>query len=197
MAAEPAPKVLVIDDEPVIIEMIREMLELLGYTAIATTQWTEVIDAAEHEHPQLMLLDLNMPTIDGISLLRFLREQGHTFPVVVVSGYIDAEMRKRLIPFGVVAFVDKPFEVRILSKVVYAALASVAHPEIGCQTDGASPSGQDARDDSSEQVPGPQPEDPFDPQGATVPEVSRVNPGVLVPRKSSRHKRARDGPPSE
>ena len=133
MAANSPKKVLIIDDELEIVEMIQSLLDMRGYQPFATTQWTEAVDVAEHEKPDLMLLDLNMPTIDGVSLLRFLREQDYTFPVVVVSGYIDEEIRDSLKPFGVVAFVDKPFEINHLSDVVSNAIDEHAVADVSTE----------------------------------------------------------------
>lgn len=180
MAANPTPKVLIIDDEPGIVEMIQSLLDMHGYESVATTQWTEAVDAAEHECPNLMLLDLNMPTIDGVSLLKFFREQGYTFPVVVVSGYIDEDIRDSLRPYGVVDFVDKPFEIRHLSSVVATVLASQV------SSDG------DALEEPS---PLPSSESPSFPTIEPAPEPSlpleSLPQGVLAPRKEPRRRRER------
>ncbi|MFT5365910.1 MAG: CheY-like chemotaxis protein [Candidatus Latescibacterota bacterium] len=175
MAANPIQKILVIDDEPEIVEMIQNLLDMRGYESIATTEWTKAVDAAEHERPDLMLLDLNMPTIDGVSLLRFLREQGYTFPVVVVSGYIDDEIRASLIPLGVVGFVDKPFGIKHLSTVISTILSNQIPPEAQSPEDVPTTSQSPASESSSE----------------PPPLVNQHNPGVLSPRREGRGNRAR------
>lgn len=194
MAANPTQKVLVIDDESEIVEMIQNLLEMRGYESIATTQWTGVIDAAEHEEPDLMLLDLNMPTIDGVSLLKFLREQGYTFPVVVVSGYIDDEIRANLRPYGVVDFVDKPFEIKHLSDVVARAISihtSAGEHILGdVSALGENLVSETLRSESSdleqsvvEKTPASEP---------NVPQTTDLhNPGVLSPRRTHRRNRER------
>ncbi|MGA1195338.1 MAG: response regulator [Candidatus Latescibacterota bacterium] len=181
MAVNPTPKVLIIDDEPGIVEMIQSLLDMHGYESVATTQWTEALDAAEHETPNLMLLDLNMPTIDGVSLLKFFREQGYTFPVVVVSGFIDEEIRDSLRPYGVVDFVDKPFEIRHLSTVIAAVLAS----QVPADTDVL----EEIPPLASSELPAvptiePSPEPPPLP-------LENLPQGVLAPRKESRRRRER------
>jgi len=179
MAISPTPKILIIDDEPGIVEMIQGLLDMHGYDSVATTQWTEAVDAAEHETPNLMLLDLNMPTIDGVSLLKFFREQGYTFPVVVVSGYIDDEIRDSLKPYGVVDFVDKPFEIRHLSTVIAAVLASQV-PSDGdvLEEPALLPSSESPAILAPEPPPIPEPSLPLE----NLPQ------GVLAPRKESRRR---------
>ena len=181
MAVNPTPKVLIIDDEPGIVEMIQGLLDMHGYESVATTQWTEALDAAEHECPNLMLLDLNMPTIDGVSLLKFFREQGYTFPVVVVSGFIDEDIRDNLRPYGVVDFVDKPFEIQHLSTVI----ATVLTPQVPSEADVLE---EPAPLVSSEPPPPPSPEPP------SLPLVDLPQ-GVLSPRKAPRRRERTMVPP--
>lgn len=176
MAEDPPKKVLIIDDEPDIVEMIQGLLTLNGYVPLATTQWTEAVDAAEHENPDLMLLDLNMPTIDGMSLLRFLREQNYTFPVVVVSGYIDDEIRTELSPLGVVDFVDKPFEIKNLSNIISRILTDAS------ESNDVSVSPESAPAESTPPEPAPASESDA---------IDLHNPGVLTPRREHRRDRER------
>lgn len=177
MADNPTPRVLIIDDEPEVVEMIKGVLDMQGYESVATTQWTEVVDAAAHEQPHLMLLDLNMPTIDGVSLLKFLREQGHTFPVIVVSGYIDEEIRTALTPLGVVDFIDKPFEIKHLASVVAKVFTPSAHTDVQAPAD--------------ESTAPPVVESPTEPPASEAPSENIHNPGVLSPRREHRRSRAR------
>jgi len=122
MNASQPRKVLVIDDEPEVADLIREILRAHQYEAIATTQWTDAMDALAHEQPDLMLMDLNMPTIDGLALLKFVREQGYDVPVIVVSGFISDDMRKKLDPLHVCSYVEKPFEVQDLAAEIATVL---------------------------------------------------------------------------
>lgn len=180
MAANLPQKILIIDDDADVVTMIQSLLTLKGYEPIATTQWTEAVAAAEHEEPNLMLLDLNMPTIDGGALLKFLREQGYTFPVVVVSGYIDDDIRADLTPLGVVEFVDKPFEIQFLADVISNVLSNL---------DNLPTQSEDISDPASI----PSATQSADVSASQEPELSdnRHNPGVLTPRKESRSDRER------
>ena len=59
-------KILTIDDEQAIVDLIVDILEANKYQAVSATKWTDALDALNHENPDLILLDLKMPTIHGI-----------------------------------------------------------------------------------------------------------------------------------
>lgn len=66
MTVSAVPKtVLIIDDEPSIVDLLKDILESANYRAIGVVKWTDAVDAIGHEKPSLILLDLKMPTIDG------------------------------------------------------------------------------------------------------------------------------------
>jgi CheY-like chemotaxis protein len=94
------------------------------------TRWTEAVDAIANQAPDLILLDLKMPTIDGSSLLEFIRDEGNQVPVIIVSGFITDEVAQNLSKFGVSGFVRKPFKVSQLKDQVDRVLGveSVAAP---------------------------------------------------------------------
>lgn len=115
--------VLVIDDDAAIVKLIEQTLELRNFKTITATQWTDAIDALNRARPDLVLLDLKMPTVNGDSLLEFMREQGYQTPVIVVSAHLTGEVASRLEQFGVRAFVWKPFKVGDLLDEVEKAVS--------------------------------------------------------------------------
>lgn len=107
-------KILTIDDEQSIVDLIVDILENNNYTAISATKWTEAVDALNHENPDLILLDLKMPTVDGTSILDFIVSEGFNVPVVVVSGFVTHQVSEELRAQGVRGIVKKPFKSRLL-----------------------------------------------------------------------------------
>lgn len=128
MAATPTRKILTIDDEEAMVDAIVDILESHQYEAIRTTTWTDALDALNHKKPDLVLLDLKMPTIDGSSMLKFIRDEGFQVPVIVVSGFVTDEIEKGLSKYGVSGFVSKPFEVQQLLDEIDRALGQVPAP---------------------------------------------------------------------
>ena len=113
-----AKRVLVVDDETTIVQVLERILTANGYEALSATHWTDAMDRLEHDQPDLVLLDLAMPHVDGCSLFEFIRDQGYDIPVIVVSAHITDEVAKGLRALGVSAIVWKPFGVsEILAEV--------------------------------------------------------------------------------
>jgi FixJ family two-component response regulator len=114
--------VIVVDDEINIVELLVEILESAGYRAIGCPVWTEAMNAIGREEPDLVLLDLKMPTIDGPSMLEFIRKEGLDVPVIVVSGFVTGQVSEDLSKLGVSAFVNKPFRAAEILKQVAKAI---------------------------------------------------------------------------
>lgn len=82
-------RVLAIDDEPGITNFVRKAVESLGHEVIATCELAEFKHAVESWRPGVMIIDVNMPTCDGVELLRYLAEAGCGTPIYVLSGLDD------------------------------------------------------------------------------------------------------------
>ena len=104
-----AEKILVVDDEPVVRGFLRELLTEEGYEVILASNGEEAIDLAKIEDPEVILLDINMPGIDGIEVCKRLKAQEETryIPIIIVTALDD---RGFIAYFeGADDFVTKPF----------------------------------------------------------------------------------------
>jgi DNA-binding response OmpR family regulator len=81
------PKLLLVDDEPRLAQYLAEAAEGCGFDAHVTGDDREFRDAFVREDPDVVALDLGMPGMDGVELLRFLADKGFTKPVLIVSGF--------------------------------------------------------------------------------------------------------------
>ncbi|WP_454042159.1 response regulator [Cellulosimicrobium sp. Marseille-Q8652] len=92
----PTPRVVVVDDDPYVVDVLREVLEARGYDVVGVTDGGEAIALVEEEHPAALVLDLAMPGTDGTEVLGRLRRTAATadVPVVVVSGTRSTEARE-------------------------------------------------------------------------------------------------------
>lgn len=124
--AAPPKRILIFDDEPAILELLESYLRSLGFEPLATSRWTQAIDLITHNPPDLILLDLQMPTVQGDTVLEFIRQQGHTLPVIVVSGYLNDQKIESLRRLGVTDFVPKPFQINALGALVRKTLKQPA-----------------------------------------------------------------------
>ena len=101
-------KILVADDEPAMVGVIGAILGGAGHRIIAAYDGREAIRRFEDEHPDLVLLDLAMPGLDGADVCRRIRAAGDT-PIIVVSGESDLGVTVELLDAGADDYVRKPF----------------------------------------------------------------------------------------
>jgi len=105
-----AEKILVVDDEKEIRELLCIYLNEDGYEVIAASNGEEAISLAQAEHPQVILMDVKMPGIDGVETCKRLKgeEKTKSIPVIMVTAYQDRDVEAYL--EGADDFVNKPFD---------------------------------------------------------------------------------------
>jgi CheY-like chemotaxis protein len=108
--------VLVVDDDPQVREVVRVNLELEGYAVREAANANEGLAAVEDDAPDLILLDVMMPQVDGWEMLRRVQEKHGigSIPVVMFSGQLDSGGEHEAAERGAQAFVGKPFDLRAL-----------------------------------------------------------------------------------
>lgn len=121
-------KILIVDDEPNIRLMLRTALETSGYEISEASDGREALRVIERESPDLMLLDLSMPVLDGMGTLKELRELNvEAKPrVVVLTAYGSIATAVKATRLGAVDFLEKPIAPGELRSAVEAALAEPA-----------------------------------------------------------------------
>lgn len=120
-------KILIADDEPAVAEMLWQALAAEGYETHKTTQSLRFYDAVREHHPDLILLDLMMPYLEGDDELRLLNMNPETqgIPVVIVTAKDGAQHElPRYREMGVVAIVMKPFQLENLLQIVHGVIGA-------------------------------------------------------------------------
>jgi two-component system KDP operon response regulator KdpE len=115
------PKLLVVDDSPVDRQYLQTALSAAGYQVIEAPSAAAALTVLRGESVELMLLDLVMPEVGGLDLLRQLPER-RAYKVIVVSGHEDTEMKVAALDAGAVDYVTKPYDLGELLARVRAAL---------------------------------------------------------------------------
>jgi DNA-binding response OmpR family regulator len=116
-----AKRILVVDDDPAIADMLEQTLLQEGYSARKTTHSLRMFDEVREFHPHLVLLDLMMPYLDGSDELKLLSLQPDTAgtPVIMITANIDAKRREaEYQALGVTAVVSKPFDLRQILELI-------------------------------------------------------------------------------
>jgi UDP-3-O-[3-hydroxymyristoyl] N-acetylglucosamine deacetylase len=114
--------ILVVDDEDGVRESIREVLSDEGYHVVDTADSTRVRELIEKEKPGLVLLDIWMPQIDGIELLKEIKRQEPEINVVMISGHGNIHTAVTATKFGAFDFIEKPLSLDGLLLTVQRAL---------------------------------------------------------------------------
>jgi len=117
---------LVIDDEPDIVEMLSVYFTTSGYRVIGATRGGEGLRLAHVHRPDVVLLDITMPGIDGVEVLQQLRTRWPETAVVMLTAVTNVETAKGSLRRGAFDYVRKPFEWEHLERVVAAALTARA-----------------------------------------------------------------------
>ena len=118
-------KVLAVDDDDTILEMYKSGLSVIGYTVETASRDVEVHEILKRFFPDAILMDVNMPDSDGISLCRALRCSDETkdIPVIIVTAHSDERTFHDAMLFGAADFLVKPFDIADIDAKVTSVLA--------------------------------------------------------------------------
>lgn len=108
-AASKLGKVLMVDDEPALVELLRDLLADSGFDVQGTTDPEEAIRLCESYRPDVVLSDISMPNITGQELLRRIKKNHPDLPVIFLSGHVDKDALLEGIRNGVYSVIEKPF----------------------------------------------------------------------------------------
>ncbi|MGD0485097.1 MAG: ATPase, T2SS/T4P/T4SS family [Gemmatimonadales bacterium] len=111
-AAGPAPLVLVADDDPSLRQLVRGILTAQGFRVAEAEDGIAALDEAQRLRPDVMLLDMDMPRLDGLGVLDTLRKRllGRSVPVIVVTVHNDPAVETRCIELGAEDYITKPIQ---------------------------------------------------------------------------------------
>ena len=112
-----AGTLLIVDDDPQVQQLLKLFFESKGMRVIATGSGEEALQAVAH-NPVLVMLDVNMPGMDGVLTLKKLKEATPALPVVMMSGGGEKEMAQAALKLGAYDYVSKPFNLEYLETVV-------------------------------------------------------------------------------
>ncbi len=111
--------VLVAEDNPANQLLIKTIMKRMGHTLVMANNGLEAVEAALAEKFDLILMDVQMPKLDGVSATRRLREAGCDTPVIALTAHILADEKSRFSAAGMDAWVSKPFDARKLAETMY------------------------------------------------------------------------------
>ncbi len=124
------PRLLLIDDEPALAQFLASVATESGFDPVVTERDDEFRDAFRADRPEMVAVDLGMPGMDGVELLRFLAEESYENPVLIFSGF-DRRVLESAFRLGeamglkMVGPVEKPVRFEVLEQVLTELRASM------------------------------------------------------------------------
>jgi CheY-like chemotaxis protein len=103
-------KIFFVDDEPITLQILGKAAQILGHTPVLIDNSTDVLTRIEAEKPDLIMMDMMMPEMDGLEVLRHLRQRAETaaIPVVILSAGAALDDRERVEAAGAQEYLTKP-----------------------------------------------------------------------------------------
>lgn len=114
--------ILVADDDPYIGKILTDRLQSLGYHVLLAASGKTVLEILERHDPQLALLDIAMPDITGMDVLKEIRRRGRDFPIVMITAYGSIDLAVEAMREGAYDFIAKPFKPDHIALVVQKAI---------------------------------------------------------------------------
>ncbi len=114
-------RILVVDDNPVIQDVLKQFLGQ-GYVVEVVGTASLALAAVVQKSPDAIVLDVKMPGVDGLSLLKSLREVGVRMPIFVMTGYDSTEVALEALELGATGYLPKPFDLVHLHRLITHAL---------------------------------------------------------------------------
>ncbi len=117
-------RILIVEDNPLNLKLVRDVLTVSGYEVVAAPSGEEGVTLAQTCEPDLVLMDIQLPGIDGYEALRMLRQNAQldSVPVVAVTAFAMREDRERASRAGFDGYLSKPISVRSLPSQVHEYL---------------------------------------------------------------------------
>jgi CheY-like chemotaxis protein len=117
-------RILIVDDEPEMLELLQTALESLGYSVAIARNGLEAVETLSKD-VHLVILDMIMPVMDGLTALRAIRQKAPDMKVLISSGFTSPEKIAMLERMGVEGFVQKPYQLAKMASIVRAVLDGV------------------------------------------------------------------------
>ncbi len=122
-------RILVVDDETPVLTLLTNTLEREGYEIISNRDGGAVLDTIRNQHPELVILDINLPTMNGLEVCRQAREVSPV-PIIIVSGRNSNEDKVQAFRMGADDYITKPFSLQELMARVRAVLRRSIAPNL-------------------------------------------------------------------
>jgi FixJ family two-component response regulator len=130
-SAKENPIVLVVDDDPSVRRSLRRVMESAGFQVETFAGAREFLAAFQPGNNMCLILDVQMPYMNGLELQKVLTQRGADIPTIMISGYANQRMKADAANEGALAFLEKPFEEEELLEYIHHALGDASQAPQG------------------------------------------------------------------
>src|SRR6266700_7908835 len=118
--SDPRGTILIVEDSELNLKLLKDILDFRGYLTLVTGSGTAALDLARQHHPDLILLDIQLPDIAGTEVARRLKadEQTRAIPIIAVTAFAMPGDRERILHGGCDDYISKPFNIHELLAIV-------------------------------------------------------------------------------
>ena len=116
------PRVLVVDDEPDAVELLQEFLTAKGYEVLTASDGEEALRKVKEERPHVILLDVRMPRMNGLEVLKRVRAMDHEVGVIMVTAVNEEETGRQALQLGAFDYITKPLDFTYLERSLWVKL---------------------------------------------------------------------------
>ncbi|MCK4427111.1 MAG: response regulator, partial [candidate division Zixibacteria bacterium] len=121
-------KVLVVDDDKKIRTLLLDTLSALGYKTIGARDGEEALALLEKQKPDVVISDIKMPKLSGLSLLRNIKDKDPKIPVLMITGYNFTYTKDQALDSGADGFLAKPFRISKIEELMQSVLGTGGYP---------------------------------------------------------------------
>ena len=119
------PRVLVVDDEPVAVELLHAFLADKGLEVLTASDGEEALRQVKEHRPHLILLDVRMPKLNGLEVLKRVREIDHEVGVIMVTAVNEEETGREALKLGAFDYITKPLDLPYLERALWLKIATM------------------------------------------------------------------------
>ena len=119
------PRVLVVDDEPVAVELLHAFLADKGLEVLTASDGEEALRQVKEHRPHLILLDVRMPKLNGLEVLKRVREIDHEVGVIMVTAVNEEETGREALKLGAFDYITKPLDLQYLERSLWLKIATM------------------------------------------------------------------------
>ncbi len=119
------PRVLIVDDEPDAVEVLRAFLTAKGYEVLAASNGEDALRRVKEDRPHLILLDARMPKMNGLDVLRQVRQVDHEVGVIMVAGVNEEETGRQALKLGAFDYITKPLDFEYLERSLWYKITTM------------------------------------------------------------------------